>query len=776
MLPQADIGDAAAAALAHVEDPHLVDYVRIVYKKRWLVAITFLLVLAGAAAYLHRATPQYEATVELFIGPDGGNAVHFSENEPPEQGKVDYYQTQYKLLQSRELAKQTIDALKLWDGAEVTQPANAGPQWLSDLKARLIDLEARVTGSEPRVHDSEESSGADKAAGTDGSVETRKVQTFLSHLRVEPVRNSRLVDVSFRSPDPTTAATVANALADAYIQRNLQFRTATSKEASGWLQGQLEEQKQKVEQSEAAVQRYLEQNDGVTLDQRQDIVLQKLVDVNSAVTKAKTERIEKESMFRQIESAKENPEALNTFPSILANTVIQEERGEIAKLQSQLRLLSEKLGDRHPDIIKTKAALQMAEDRERGEIEKVVQSVRADYENAAAHERSLLDALGQQKSESLRQSRKGIEFSVLQREAEGNRQLYNNLLQRTKEAGVSADVSTSSIRVVDRADVPLHPVSPKRTMTLLLALFGGAFCSLGLAFFIEYFDPRLKTPDDVRGHLRLTSLGLVPRARGWRLPKHLLINGRVPPEFAEAFKTIRTNLLFGSSVQGGRSLLITRYSPRRRQVAGDGESGHRHGGGGVPGRGDRCRLAPAESARTARHQPGARLHRRHCPQAETRDLPEDDIDPAPVSAARRTHGGAAVGVARDDPMHPGAGRAESALRLDSDRHAADDCRRRRAHAGPRRDRRRVCGGRRHDQPSPRARSPRSVGARARALCRRRAQPHQARRASVLLRPLLPQEIQPLLRPRLLIALCSRPFIARTGGSCPWLMFQRLPQS
>lgn len=561
MLPQADIGDAAAAALAHVEDPHLVDYVRIVYKKRWLVAITFLLVLAGAAAYLHRATPQYEATVELFIGPDGGNAARFSENEPPEQGKVDYYQTQYKLLESRELAKQTIDALKLWEGAEVTQPANSEPQWLSDLKARLIDLEARITGSEPRIHDPEESSGADKAAGPDGSVETRKVQTFLSHLRVEPVRNSRLVDVSFRSPDPTVAATVANALADAYIQRNLQFRTATSKEASGWLQGQLEEQRQKVEQSDAAVQRYLEQNDGVTLDQRQDIVLQKLMDVNSSVTKAKTDRIEKESMFRQIESAKGSPDALNTFPSILANTVIQEERGEIAKLQSQLRLLSEKLGDRHPDIIKTKAALQMAEDRERGEIEKVVQSVRADYENAAARERGLLDALGQQKSESLRQGRKGMEFAVLQREAEGNRQLYNNLLQRSKEAGISADVSTSSIRVVDRADVPLHPVSPKRTMTLLLALFGGAFGSLGLAFFIEYFDPRLKTPDDVRGHLRLTSLGLVPRARGWRLPKNLLINGRVPPEFAEAFKTIRTNLLFGSSVQGGRSILVTSTRP-----------------------------------------------------------------------------------------------------------------------------------------------------------------------------------------------------------------------
>jgi uncharacterized protein involved in exopolysaccharide biosynthesis len=172
MLPQADIGDAAAAALAHVEDPHLVDYVRIVYKKRWLVAITFLLSLAGAAAYLHRATPQYEATVELFIGRTEGTPFISPRTSRPSRARSI---TTRRAAAAKPRAGETDDrSLKLWDGAEVTQPVNSELQWLSDLKARLMDLEARITGSPRRFRES--------------SAQTKLSTLTQTRLSIRPVR------------------------------------------------------------------------------------------------------------------------------------------------------------------------------------------------------------------------------------------------------------------------------------------------------------------------------------------------------------------------------------------------------------------------------------------------------------------------------------------------------------------------------------------------------------------------------------------------------------
>ena len=294
---------------------------------------------------------------------------------------------------------------------------------------------------------------------------------------------------------------------------------------------------------------------------RDNITVQKLADLNAAVTRAKTDRLTKEAMHRQLQASASDRARLDTAPQILTNPFIQQLKGELAALQQQAEQASGRLGQKHPDMIKLTSAIRLAEAKLSSEIEKIVQSVRSEYQAALAHENSLVVALNQQKAEALAMNRKAIAYSVLERDVESGTQLYNNLLQRTKETGVTGELRTSNIRVVDPAEKPRTPVSPNRARNELLALFLGTLCACVLVAFFEYMDSRIKSPEEIRGHLGLTHLGMLPvlQQKGDRYP---LLSGGVPANFSEALRTFRTNVLFSSAEEGGRALVVTSTAPR----------------------------------------------------------------------------------------------------------------------------------------------------------------------------------------------------------------------
>jgi capsular exopolysaccharide synthesis family protein len=245
---------------------------------------------------------------------------------------------------------------------------------------------------------------------------------------------------------------------------------------------------------------------------------------------------------------------------------IQQQKADLATLQQQQAQMAEKLGPRHPDMLKNAVAIQTAENKIQGEIGKVVQSMRNDYMSATAQEQSLMSALEQQKNEALALSRKGIDYGALQRDAATNRQIFESLLQRTKETGISGELKTSNVRVVDPAETPRSPVSPNVRNNLLVSLFGGLTMAIGLAFFFEYLDNRIKTPDEVKRHLGLPFLGMVPALFGLNEETPLVSNG-VPPNFSESFRAIRTNVIFSSAEPGGRSIVVTSTGPGEGKTA-----------------------------------------------------------------------------------------------------------------------------------------------------------------------------------------------------------------
>jgi capsular exopolysaccharide synthesis family protein len=537
-------------------DVHLIDYVKVLYKRRWTAIMAFVLVVGTATVNTFTATPIYQARTRLLIETENPNVVSFKAVVEENQARLDYYLTQYSILQSRALARRTLNELDLWK----TPPFGGKPR-PPGLARRVIRAPFRVVGAVVGLLTPNDQAANAVPDADETAAQSRAIDVFLARLAVVPIRASRLVDITYQLPDAVLATRIVNTLARKYIEQNLEYKFLASKEASDWLGQRLAEQRQQVEAAEAKLQRYREQNDAISLKDRENLVVQKLADLNALLTQAKTERFQKEAVYNQLQGLRGDTTALDTFPAIQANTFIQQQKAELTQLQTQYAQLGEKLGPNHPEMVKLRSAIQIAEAKLSAEIGKVVQAVKNEYLAALAKENSLSAALDAQKNDALAMNRKAIDYSVLDREVQSSRQIYDSLLQRAKETGVSTELKTSNIRVVDVAERPLRPISPKRSLTLMLALVGGSLLACALVFFFEYMDSRIKTPDEVKTHLGLPHIGLLPALGRNDQEPYPLVNNGVAANFSEAFRTIRTNVLFATAQEGSRSLVVTSTGP-----------------------------------------------------------------------------------------------------------------------------------------------------------------------------------------------------------------------
>jgi len=535
------------------EQTHLMEYVRVLYKRRWTAVTAFVLVVGWVALHTFTATPVYSSNARLLIENENPNVVKFEEVMAQGMGSVDYYQTQYRILESRQIAKRALDLEKLWEQPALVTPAAPAGLVLNPMAWPAIAY-GFVKGffeDPPKPPTAEELETARKARAIDG---------VIGSLRILPVEDSRLVDVQYSSPDPHLAARMANAVAKAYIEQNLESKFVAARDATEFLNARMKEQRQSLEESEEALQKYREETGAVSLEDRQNIVVQRLADLNAAVTKARTERLAKQAVYNQIRDLQNDPAGLDTIPAILASSFIQQLKGQLSELQRQQAQLAEKLGERHPEMVKTRSAIETTQLRLGTEVQKVVQALRNDYEAAVANEKSLVTSLDQQTNEAQELNRTAIRYGVLQRDSASDRVMFEGLLQRSKETGISGELKTSNIRVVDSAEVPRRPSSPNKVNNMLFGLLGGSVLGLGLAFFFEYVDRRIKSPEEIRNDLGLAFLGLVPAVDAKTLGTPLVTNG-APAPFVEAFRSIRTSVLFSSAEAGHKSIAVTSTTP-----------------------------------------------------------------------------------------------------------------------------------------------------------------------------------------------------------------------
>ena len=538
--------------------------VRIVRRRIWPAATVAVIVFVGAIVHAFTQVPVYEAKARILIEADRGNPTGLKDPLEEDRSTVTDYQTQLMILQSRSLARQTMQALGVWNrpiAMRAEPPAERG-----SFRAFLA-----AAGDGARSVMSwlwEPPAPAPTAAGRrddgENGDETTKIDDFLGGLRVAPVPDTRLVDVFYVSPDAPVSAMYVNAIVTHFIQQNAEAKMTASKEVIEWLNARLVEQRKTLEASEAALHRYRSKHNIVSVDEQASLSVQKLTEMTAAVTKAKTDRIEKEAMFKQLESVKGDRAALESFPAVLASPAVQQLRSELIALQRQQAQVAEKFGERHPNRIKINEQVQGADSRLQAEIAKVLTSVRNEFAGARAAEEALDQTLEVQKRDTLSRNGNDVEFVLLQRDAESNRQIWQSLQQRVNEFAVTRERRSSNVRIVDAAEVPKLALAENVRKNLRYGALGAFFLGLCVAFCLEYFDSHVKTPEQIKTELGLPFLGLVPLVNAREVVGSPLVQADtasvragIPPGFGEAFRKLRTNVRLSIPDERTQPLLIT---------------------------------------------------------------------------------------------------------------------------------------------------------------------------------------------------------------------------
>jgi len=401
---------------------------------------------------------------------------------------------------------------------------------------------------------------------------------FLGRLHVKRIPNSRLVEVQFESEDPQLAALVANTHLQNYIEQNFRSKYDATTQASKFLSGELEELRIKVESSENARIAYERQNQIWQIDEKQNITTQTMGDLNRSVTEAQTNLATKEAIYRMATSGN-----VDLLPEVRNSPVIE----DLLKRQTALDdSYTEALNQYGPNFPKVRRLAEQKkeadEDMARAQ-RTMVGSIEEDYKTAGQHLELLQEALDRQKLEANDLAEKLVQYHILEHDAESYKTLYDGLLQKLKEAGITAGLRSSNIRVVDPALVPTSPSRPQKARNILLGFLVGLVGGIGLAIFREYLDNTVKSPDDIESLAGLPSLAVVPslpgsvgerRGRLSRLaretapqsvsgPRVELMSYTTPKsQISEAFRALRTSLLLSQAEHPPQVILVTSALPR----------------------------------------------------------------------------------------------------------------------------------------------------------------------------------------------------------------------
>jgi len=525
-------------------EPHLYDYLLILRKQQWLILSFLLAVVTIVSIATFRMRPVYESKARIEIDRENANILPFQGVDSYDY-MVDldnYIETQGKILTSETLALQTIR-----NGGLAAYPEFAS----SDGYSEAISSGSFANQKRPP-----------------------ELAAFLGSLSVKRVPNSRLMDVTFESTDPQLAARVVNAHIENYIEQNFRSKYDATAQASAWLTDQLNELKIKVQKAEDARITYERQNQIWTLDDKQNITTQRLADVNRELTEAQSDRMKKEALYEFAKSGD-----ADSVPQLRDNAVLQDIMKKRAEIYTQYTDGLNQYGPNYPRVQRLQAQIKEIDALAESEKKNVINQMDSDYRAARQRETLLTEALDRQKAETNQMSERLVEYNILKREAEANKTLYDGLLTKLKEAGISVGLRSSNIRIVDPAMIPATPSRPAKTRNISLAFLVGLVGGIGLALLREYMDNTVKTPDDVESIARLPSLAVVPAfndsgsVRRHALLKGISTNGHskqielvaqhLPKsQMSEAFRALRTALLLSQADRPPQVILVTSALPR----------------------------------------------------------------------------------------------------------------------------------------------------------------------------------------------------------------------
>jgi succinoglycan biosynthesis transport protein ExoP len=564
---------ASAKIVEFEKAPDLLAYWKVIRKRRWTVLTAFTVLFAVVLVGTFKQKPVYRAKALLEIEKENPSLV-----TPQELFQLDgvsdaYLETEYKVLSSEDLAERVITQLGLDRVAEFRPQKRSWP-WTANKAPSAENPPAEAS-----------------VAAEDLSVQETVLAGFEDRLEVKPFRRSRAVEISFVSRDPNLAARVVNSLASNYIEKNLEARWDATQKASEWLSQQMLDLKAKLEKSQDELQKYAADNDLLFLEtdkgNSENVVNQSLRGLQEELTKTQAARYEKESLYRLVQSSD-----YGSLPGVFDNKLLQDLSVRLAEVQRERAQVGTTFTDNYPkvqqiqnQVVEIQAALQ----RER---QRAAQRISNDYFAALRREALVQHAFVDKQKQANLIAEKSVQYGILSREVESNKTMYEGLLQRLKEAGVSAGLKASNIRIVDPAKPPYKPVSPKVSLNLVLAAILGLGLGVCAAFLQEHFDQTIQNEQDVERFLRLPALAFIPsleslnghplkgRTRldrgstlglsdAQNLPDEIVVQSlpgddlasRKNADLSESFRELRTSVLLSSGGRSIGSLLVTSALP-----------------------------------------------------------------------------------------------------------------------------------------------------------------------------------------------------------------------
>ncbi len=325
------------------------------------------------------------------------------------------------------------------------------------------------------------------------------------------------MSVKALSPEPALAAELANAFASQYVKHNLDLKMKGAQDALVWLTEQMGDLKAKVQDSSVALQNYRVKSGILGLQEQRQITAQKIMDFNKAHLESQAQRLGIEAKLRELTQIASSRSGAETIFTVADNTLISHIKSQMAELEVQKSKLLKTYKGQHPEIQKVDAQMDQLRQRYMEEIQTMIRALQTEAKVARrAKEETLLGNVNRLRREGQELNEKEIQYSVLQRETDSNQQLYEAVLKRMKETGVTGGVEANNVRLIEEALVPSAPVRPKRMQNLLLSVVAGLVLGIGTVLIIEYLDTTLKTPDQVESLTGHPVIGIIPIFAGKR--------------------------------------------------------------------------------------------------------------------------------------------------------------------------------------------------------------------------------------------------------------------
>jgi capsular exopolysaccharide synthesis family protein len=479
---------------------------KLLWTGKWWILVAALLALGLGFLATYLQTPIYRAQALVQIDPPGQNISALSNPYPATAFNwfdyQNYYNTQYRIITSKALARRALEKLELQDA-----PPFKG-------------------ASDPAL-------------------------LFISRVEVVPVPDTRLATIAVNHEDPQEAARWANTLAEVYLEQNLEAKIETTRNVYSWLQERLSAAETDVESSEQTLYEYTKEQGLFVPREGASIGTETLEKLNEEATEAKTRRIELESMLAQVEKAKKSDGSLDSLPQIASDPLVQRLNMSKTDLEVELVQLKNRYKEGHPKVKQVLTQIEQIQEAIDAQSEKIVDGMLADYQQLRRRERELLATIDSQREETVEESRKAVQLEMLQRDAVSNKSLYEAILQKIKETDIAASLRENNVSIVETAGVPVAPVKPQPVKNLAMALLLGLASGCGFVLLRDYLDNTFKEQEDVEKYLKADCLAIIP--------KHDSAGDGV---VTEAYRTLRSSLLFNRERDHGNVILLTSSIPQ----------------------------------------------------------------------------------------------------------------------------------------------------------------------------------------------------------------------